>query len=291
MNQIERIIVPIDFSDQSLIALRQSYNLAKFNNAEIILMHVIDKGLFERLNQFSIGKENYENLLEEGINEKLEEIAQEPKEKGITVSTIVKNGKIYEEISNYAEDKNGCIIIMGTRGTIGFKKKVIGTNAMRVIKMAPCPVITIHGTKHKDGCDKIVLPLDLTKESKQKVTGAIEMARSFDATIIVVTVSDSGDEFIVNKLKRQLQQVTELIKKHDVSCKSEWIEGEDIPQEILKYSKQIDADLIMVMTQQETNWIDFFIGSSAQEIINNSEIPVLSIRPKKMKDLTEFVVQ
>jgi nucleotide-binding universal stress UspA family protein len=73
-----------------------------------------------------------------------------------------------------------------------------------------------------------------------------------------------------------------------VKTTSRFIIGRDIPKVVNDYAKEIDADLTMIMTQQEMNWTHLFIGSQAQEVINNSEIPVLSIRPMLRKDTSVF---
>ncbi len=170
---------------------------------------------------------------------------------------------------------------MGTNGTQGGIKRFIGSNALRVIREAPCPVITIKGKKHRFGCQLILLPLDLTTETRQKVNKAIELANYFGSAIKVVSVVTTEDEFIVNKLKRQLSQVKNFIDEREVICTVELITGKDVPEELLKYAKQVKADLIMIMTQEEMNWTERFIGSAAQEVINGTDIPVLTIHPKE----------
>jgi nucleotide-binding universal stress UspA family protein len=88
-----------------------------------------------------------------------------------------------------------------------------------------------------------------------------------------------------------MSQVDEYIRGHDISCTTEFIHSDDFTESVIEYSKKIKADLIMIMTQQE-NWSDImFISSSAQQIINTSEIPVLSIRPKVRKNTTLSVFE
>ena len=101
---------------------------------------------------------------------------------------------------------------------------------------------------------------------------------------IQLSVMVSDDEFIVNKLKRQLNQVKDFVENRGSACTTEMVYGGNIAEQVLNYAKIIKADLIMIMTQQEMNWTDLFIGSSAQQIINYSDIPVLSIRPSVKKD-------
>lgn len=281
-----RILVPIDFSEQSLIALEQSYNLSRLTNAELFLLHVID----ESFHLPFLGG-NDDKTMELKVTKAMEKLAEDTHKKaGIKVQVKIVSGKIYEEIQNIAEEIEATFIIMGTSGSVGLKR-FIGSNALRVIREAPCPVITIKGQKHRSGCKDIILPLDLQKETKEKVTKAIELSKLFGSTIHLITVLQNDDEFIVNKLTRQLEQVKEFIAEHAIPCVSEFIHGNDVADEVINYSVKVKADLIMIMTQQEMDWTDMFISPAAQTIINNSEIPVLSIRPKERKDTTVSVYQ
>jgi nucleotide-binding universal stress UspA family protein len=281
------ILVPIDFSDQSLIALGQSYNLAKLSNAEITLLYVIEEDPLKKL--FS-SKSKSDKTFEKQVKEKLEALAAETTPKaGVKVSGFVSRGKIYEEIVKIAEMVNAQFIIMGTDGNTGIKKKFIGSNTLRVIKDAPCPVITIKGKNHRKGCRNIVLPLDLSKETKEKVSKAIEFAKYFNSDIRIVTIMNVSDDFLVKKLNRTLKQVKEYITEKGVNCTAESIKGSSIADEVIKYCEKVDADLLMIMTQQELEWTDLFISSQAQQIINHSDIPVISIRPTEKNDTTVFI--
>ncbi|MFM7078722.1 MAG: universal stress protein, partial [Bacteroidota bacterium] len=81
------------------------------------------------------------------------------------------------------------------------------------------------------------------------------------------------------------------IQEAGITCTTEFVEGGDVVDEILKVADKTQSDLIMIMTQQEVGFTDLFISSAAQEIINRSEVPVLSIRPMPRKDTTTFTIQ
>ena len=209
---------------------------------------------------------------------------------GAAVLFGVERGKIYETVTHVAEELDAMFIVMGTAGESSLKKKFIGSNAVRVIGDAHCPVITIKGQQHRSGCDVILLPLDLSKETKEKVVKCIEIAKFFKSTVKVVTVLTTSDEFLINKMERQMDQVLDFIKDHEITCTGEFLKGSDISDEVLVHAKAINADLIMIMTQQELEWTEYFIGTESQQIINNSEVPVCSIRPIQRKNMTEFVI-
>ncbi len=281
------ILVPVDFSDQSLIALGQSFNLARLTKADLTLINIIEDSF-----HLPFFAKKDDKALEKKILKALEKLAEDTsKESGLKVEMMVSRGKVYDEISKAAKKLKCSFIVMGTNGSVGLKK-FIGSNALRVIRESPCPVITIKGKKHRTGCRSIVLPLDLTKQTKEKVNKAMEIAGLFGSTINLVSVLTTDDEFIVNKLKRQMHQVHDHIREHNIPCTVEFIHGSKIPDEVVGYAKKIKADLLMIMTQQEATWTDvMFISSSAQQIINASDIPVLSVRPKEQKDNTLSVFE
>lgn len=290
IHHTNKILVPTDFSEQCNIALEQSYNLAREYNAEITLLYVIeDSSMLSKI----FSKEQHEDL-RKNIQEQLDKLAAEVENKSkITVNTLIAKGVIYEKIAEVADLIDATMIIMGTNGDEGLKKRFIGSNALRVARESKIPVITIKGKHHRDGCKNIVLPLDLTKQTREKVGKAIELSKLFHgAAVRVVSVLFTTDEFLVNRLTRQLGQVKNFLEKEGVECTAEIIKSikgkESLAQNILEYAKQVDGDLIMIMTQQETEFIKYFIGSAAQEIIHHSTIPVMSITPMERKDTTFF---
>lgn len=287
----QTIVVPIDFSEQSSIALSQSYNLAQLANADITLVYVFDEDTVSSIFSFLSHNESHEELLKAGVLKKMEDLVNATGMRGkLNFNYRIEKGKVYEQIVKVAEELNAAFIVMGTSGPTTFKKKFIGSNAVRVISDAHCPVITIKGKQHRKGCEVIVLPLDLSKETKEKVDECIVIAKFFNSTVRVMSVVHTTDEFLLNKLERQLEQVVNFISASGIKCEGEFYRHKDISDGVMEYSQKVQADLIIIMTQQELEWTEFFIGTESQQIINNSEIPVCSIRPVTKKDTSEFVI-
>ena len=283
------ILVPVDYSEQSIIALEQAINLSRVFNSEIHVLNVISE-------EFSLAKLfNDDDKLEfqKRAKVKLDEfVEKKSSEFGVELRPIQVHGKIYDQIANTADVIDAMFIVMGTAGTSTLKKKFIGSNALRVVRESHKPVITIKGKHHRKGCQNIILPLDLTKETKEKVIKAIEFAKRFGSIIRVVSVLLTNDEFVVNRLTRQLDQVKKFVEEQGVDCTAEIVRdtkgGQSLSESVIDYANKSKGDLIMIMTQQEEEFTDFFIGSSAQGIINESDIPVLSIVPTPKKDTSVF---
>lgn len=276
------ILVPIGFSEQSLIALEQAERLAVLTKGEITLLSVIEtSGMLSRL--FGEDHAQYKDL-KSSLQAKLDKLAAEVSARiGLKVNAMASKGKVSQKIIEVAELISAKLIVMGTNGSPSeFSKKVIGSNAFRVVTHSTCPVITIKGKDHFKGCRSIILPLDLEKETKEKVSHALKLARLWGSTVKVVAISNNKDEDAQIKLKANLNQVKKFLTSGGVSTEAALIHsgGKTLAQTIIEYSTTNNGDLIMIMTQQESDYTNHFIGSSAQSIIYNSDTPVMSVRPQ-----------
>jgi nucleotide-binding universal stress UspA family protein len=289
MNTSKKIIlVPVDFSEKSLIALHHAEVITRATGGDLFVLHVIDEP--GAISSF-FSDVDIEKLCSDAW-EKLNKLEKEFAAKALNITTLVAKGKVYEEVVKASELIGASFVVMGTNGADGLVKRFIGSNALRVVKESRIPVISLKGTPTHDGFGNIVLPLDLTKETREKVNKAIELSRQFDATIHVVSVLLTDDEDVVAKLKAQLNQVEKFLTRAEVSHTSELIIGRtkdaELSEEILRFSKKVNGDMIMIMTQQETDFSELFIGSAAQDIINNSPIPVCSIIPNTKRNTAVF---
>jgi len=275
------ILVPIGFSEQSMIALEQAERLAILTNGEITLLSIIEtSGLLSRLFGEEEGRYTDLKLELQGRLDKLATVVSG--RSGLKVNAMAAKGKVSQKIVEVAELINANLVVMGTNGVPSeFAKKVIGSNVFRVVSTSPCPVITIKGKDHFEGCRTIVLPLDLEKETKEKVSHVRTLARLWDATVKVVSVFEGNDMDALAKLNANLNQVESFLIDGGVKTTIELvkIDGRSLSKAILDYSNEHEADLIMIMTQQENDFTSHFVGSAAQSIIYNSKVPVMSIRP------------
>ena len=282
-----KILVPIGFSEQSIIALNQACIFAKLDNAKIFLLSVIE----ERSAMDSLFLDDNSHELKKMVHTKLEELAQKiSKEHSIEMEIMVAQGKIYNKINETAEMVDADLIIMGTNGSPkGRIKRFIGSNAERVVRLSKCPVMTIKGDTIKGKCENIILPLDTEKETKEKVTYALNYARKWGAKIHLVSVLLRENSSTRKKLEMNLNQVENFVRNAGVSCSSKLIEGDNkqnLSDFIFDFQKNYDNDIFMIMTKKEELTLSKNISVTSRYIINNSPIPVVSIRPKERKHLT-----
>ena len=284
------ILVPTDFSEQSLLALEQAYALATLLNVEITLLHVIPEGgISLNIPIPFLSKEHSvdENKsYEEICYQRLQQIAGNAMEKSwIKVNPLILKGKIHEQIIQTAKDIYARFIVLATNSSDPeHKSHSIGPTTSRIIGETSCPVLTFNGTNIREQFDTIILPLDLTKETQQKISKAIEVAKFYNSTIRVVSVILTDDKEIVDHLTEQIKEVKDHIEKRDIYTTTKIIHGSkvisNINDYILDYAYETEGDLIVIMIGQEEGWRTRFLGSAVSYMISNSKIPVLSVIAK-----------
>ena len=278
-------MVPIDFSQVSLNALDFAATIAHKTSAEILLLHVVESyeyntGLKEVINP--------DNAVEKEIQKKLDDLRTENTNLwGIRIKTLLTKGKIHRQIQKAQKDQNIDLIIMGTTGasgTSGFGRYFLGSNAHRTVNISECPVITMRKGNHSKEIKHIVVPFDLQKETTQKVSFAIKLAKTFGSTIHVISVTGFFDEFkhSIDTVKLRLDEIAGQISKEGIKVTTKMLRQKDIAETVMEYAKVVNADLTIIMTRAEKKFNEIFLGSNARTIVTTSELPVMSLHPKKV---------
>lgn len=142
--EIKKVLVPIDFSDYSKSSLRYAVNFAKQFNAEIYLIYVLEPVIYPpdfSMGQIAIPSVNAE--WDERAKNELENLAKTEIPDGVNVKTILRNGKPFLEIIDAASEENVDLIIIATHGHSGVEHILFGSTAEKVVRKAPCPVLTL----------------------------------------------------------------------------------------------------------------------------------------------------
>ncbi len=280
---MNHIVVPIDFSKESINGLRLAILFANKFDSVVEMVHVQKYPTDLSPGQFG---EEYKE-----IAKKFDALVEEysiKMDNSANLTHIIKKGKIYREVVNQAHAFEDSVIICSTHGASGFEEFFIGSNAFRIISATQCPVITIrHGTMPRD-IQKIILPIDVTADTRQKVPITTEIAKVFNAEVHVIAVSTMQADDIDLKLNAYSKQVCSYLKDHEVRFQQASLKGESITDITIEYALDVNADLISIMTEQNIALSNFVLGSQAQQMLSRSPIPVLSVTPKEVFILGSF---
>lgn len=287
-----KILIPIDFSETSMLAVQHGAFVAQFTKGDVCLLHVINSN-YSRQNIFlPIVQLNDTMEFEKKIETKLNELANDIRsEYGVAVDFIVKTGVPANEIVDTVKEINASLVVMGTHGYSPMEELVIGSNALRVITKADCQVMTMSkGADHK-GYNKIVIPIDSSTHSRQKVVYAIELAKQFSAHLYAVALLGSDEENHKPAMELILHQIEKLAKEKGVSYSSEVLSKlKNRATATTKYAEKVGADLIVIMSDQDAELSGFFLGPYAQQVIHLSKVPVITVKPEEHPENINFTI-
>ena len=278
--QIKKILIPYDFSETADLSLEHAVFMAKLMKAEITLLHIVETLTFTSAIKHSMS--GFEKKVETASNEKLQELATSlHRDHGIVVRVLTDVGKIYKRIVHNAKQTHSDIIVMGTHGSSG-NGSVVGSNTSKVVMESHIPVISVQTHSKKIGFTKMVLPIDDSPESRQKVNFAMELAQSYNAHVYVIGLMESANADYQRKFNIKIEQVVEFLTEHNVACESKIVTGKDLAKMTLQVAYELEGDLVIIMTEQEPSSTGLLLGTYATKVVNQSKIPVLTVRPNEI---------
>jgi nucleotide-binding universal stress UspA family protein len=260
-------IVPHDFTNVGDAALNYALHLGKFVETELVLLHVVHSN-----EEKSIASRKLDEIIE----------AQAIPD-GVSLSKLIHVGSIYEQIGLAASANKAQLVIMGTHGMKGFQK-LFGSNAIKVITHAETPFLIVQKDTPLNPINKIVVPIDISKESLQIIGVAGEISDILNAEIHVIGEKES-DEFLSHQIRNRVLYARKQYDERNLECKVELIKsGGSYSKKIVAYTEEHEIDMIAFAYHSESFLPQF--ETFAQTLITNSrKIPCVVINSKQASSL------
>jgi len=271
------IVVAIDFSKGSIHALEYAIELANLTHANINLVWV---DTFSA-NELALANESKEIRNEAKGN--FDEILAKYKDKLIhgKLTTKVRKGKVYQELATYVRQTDCCLLIVGTHGSSGFEEYWIGTNAFRIVSSISSPVITVkYNYEIQRGYRKILLPVIHTVQTLQKVAFTADLAKATGADINLLALNSSGLKSMQRILDSNVSMAEKYLNEKGINYIVDHLNSKNLAADIIDHARQVDADLIAIMTDIQDQANSILLGPFAQQLVSYSPVPVLSLHPK-----------
>jgi nucleotide-binding universal stress UspA family protein len=265
------------------MALELAASIAKKNDARLFIMHIIQIPTYET----NTSIESYEDVAEglfimKMVKQKFEELMKKPYLEEVNVIELIQFDSVYESISRQAAEQEIDMIIMGSHGASGAKELVIGSNAERIIRTSPIPVLTVKTRFTEFNPQKIVFASNFYGESADNFYQVKRFADMFGSKIHLLKVN-TPNQFETTKFSEKL--IEDFVKETGLSNYDYAIyNDENVEDGIHHYCNKIDADLIAMETHGRTGIAHFLAGSVTEGVANHTELPVFSVRIKKNKE-------
>lgn len=266
---MNRVVVGFDFSSGSANAVDLAIDIANRWQSDIRLVYVKEKNENEAPIRTEIEQRN---------------AAVEPLLKGIKLEYVLREGAPAEQLAKQAEEDNAALLIVGTHGMSGLKTNMLGRNSYRTIELSPVPVLIVREDfNFNKALETIVVPIDSSDDTRQKASKAALFARTFGSTIHLLGLYTSTTEDIRRIVKNYVGMVQRVFDKDNIKYITKFIDVEkNVTTTTLDYAAEVQADMIAIMTEQEKNLSSLLLGNYAQQMINQSTVPVLTVRPTRV---------
>ncbi len=297
MLQIERILFPTDFSQCANHALPHVLHLAKHYRAEVFLLHALVlheadpanaahplpsvEGLYQVLEQQA------ESQLMSAAAAHGEDLA---KFRCAQLRGISAAGAILEYAAGNAID----LIVMGTHGRRGLRRLLLGSVAEEVVRLAPCPVLTVPAPK--DGrpagqVERILVPVDFSEYGKLALSYATQLVALYGARLHLLHVVDeviypdfyppiapSGGSVSEDLRAQSLERLRDLLQQAPAVEGETHVQAGRAPAEIVRFAGQISADLIVIASHGLTGIRHMLLGSVTEQVVRRAPCPVFTVK-------------
>lgn len=262
-----KILVPFDFTPITRTALEHALAFNRILEGSIEVLHVV-------------GKESQSN---KALNDLEKEVADLAPADRKMVKCKVRVGDIFNDITREAAEGGAQLLVMGTHGAKGLQK-VLGSKAIKVITSGNTPFIVTQDKGPSSDIKRIVMPVDLSKESAQIVVMAAQLAKRFDAEVHIVHKAES-DEWLLKKIQGNVGYVRNVLGKEGISWQVKGLPGKaSFARECMAYGAECHADLFAIAHFSESILPQF--DTFSQEMITNKEkVPVLILNAEPVGGL------
>jgi len=299
---VQNIVVPIDFSQMSLQAIKFAEHLARRFGASIHLAHVHEFSYAADFVQsvqpmvpFSFVP--YEHDIEQSLRKELESVAHDC---GVSSAHchVLAGAPPFDEICGLAQTIPADLIIVPTHGRTGLKHLFLGSTAERIVQHSSCPVLVTRGNnaRSKNGSRfmirTILVPVDFSSCSREGLRYAVSFANEFGSKIILLHATYLGyiyssegtaiydipalQKAARKKAECQMREIVRSVNFGRVEFETVFTEGSPV-SDICVFAKDNDVDLIITSTHGLTGWNHILIGSIAEQVVLRAPSSVLVV--------------
>lgn len=277
---MRKILLPTDFSENSMNAAKYATELFKHGPSEIYILHAfadevydaqtrLTDALFEELQQKALEKAEA-NL--EKMRQDIFSFSPNPKHK---IFTIAEFGMLVDSVNNWVEKENMDVVVMGTQGQTAHKEITFGSNTLQVIKYVKCPVLAvpeIFGDVHPKN---LLFPTDYHvpyKRRELKLLGT--MAKCFASKINFLHVS----KYPTLSLRQQDNKtfLEACLSENQVNCNQQ--SGEDLTKAINTFVDKNPIDMLVMINTRHSYLENILYQSTIEKIGLHIDIPFLVLQ-------------
>jgi len=297
---IENLLIPTDFSACADHALTHAIELADRFDATLHILHVVNE-LDPDWYGITNAQERAVKLrtqIREEAKERLRKLA--PADERETTISLQLSFDVADSITEYADERAIDLVVMGTHGRKGMDRLMLGNVADKLIRHAPCPVMTVREEVPWERepepvvYEDILAPIDFSEHSRDALRVSRHVSHQYQARLhlmfvaekrTVPTFSDTGipgigvvemDPEIVSRAEEALRQLNASVPGPEGETHYHVREG-SVSTDVIDFAESRGVDLIVMATRGLTGVKRFLLGSNTERVVRTAPCPVLTI--------------
>lgn len=285
MSTLKRILVPVEYSAKSEAAVLVAAAMSRRHKAVLRLLHVInpDTYSFSGSDKLVVSMSTEEVILSE--LSKLQRWADSLLQ-GQSVQCYVecRIGIVHDRILEKAQEVGADLIVMGCEERSGMRDYLLGSDTYRVLKEAPCPVLTVPGNTQATDFKQILFSLRPVEGALDNYEFARRIIQKNKAHVTIVALFDNRQAETTTLLTQAIRQLDKRLKADSIKADMLVTETDSVSDTLLQKSADLRTSLIILMASPELSFTNFFKGAVARQVIRRARVPVLSMRPQQSVD-------
>lgn len=292
-----RIVIAVDGSEEARRAARRGLQLAQVFDATVTVLSVVEQKALQ-LTETSAEKTRLRERGEEALTE-IEKLASEF---GRPVTTTLTEGKPAVQISEYADEHDADLIIVGRQGLTGFGRRLLGGVTERVIHRSDVPVLVVSGEDAEGDVEadysRVLITTDGSENAEMAIPYGTAIAQRYGSDIHVLNVVDlqaAGGAFNAGGLEKEFlerldtrgqEAVDSVANKIDESVPELTVETavertssfEGVAAGVREYIEENEIDLVIMGSHGRSNLKRQLLGSVASTVLRTVDVPVLVVK-------------
>lgn len=276
---MKRILVPCDFSDPAVQAFKLAAEIARENHEEVLLLNVVELPVLH--DSVMMPTLSFEEAFLKEVRERAMEHFKTMKEKwgkDVKLDYRVEYGATAPTIRQFIDDEKIDLVIMGTHGASGMKELFLGSNAEKIVRSSPVPVLTIKKQTPLTSIKNIVFPTLPTTDNDDLLNHVKDLQNFFKAKLHVLYVNTPAlftrDTITHRQMKEFAQRY--MLKDYTLNVYNDLSEEEGVRN----FTTEIKGDLIAMTTHGRKGLAHVLSGSIAEDVVNHVECPIWTYKLK-----------
>lgn len=278
---MKHILVPCDFSEQAINAFRVALDVAHQSGGTIHVVNVVELPVLHDTVLMPVlsFEESLLNELRENASKQFEKIQQTYAGEGVKIVSSIEFGATSMMLLDYVADNEIDLVVMGTKGASGMKELLIGSNAEKIVRHAPCPVMVIRKYVPMKSIKKIVFPNSLEQDGEDLVMHVKALQDFFKASLHVVWINTPNNFVSDSITQKRLHDFASryMLKDFTINVYNDRFEENGI----INFTHFIGADMIVMGTHGRKGISHVLNGSVTEDVVNHVDCPIWTYTIKK----------